>query len=254
MIIKPKGGMFRGMFRHMGLSSADKVVSAGGFTVDLWETFEFDTLTVANLDANDNCATGTWAITDASSKLDMNAVAEYATISNFNSTADPDGYGMRYNNSGGQNAYLQYTFGTAPDANPISVGFWVYVPTGLPDYTTTLILYFYTTGEASYLLRVGIYREASTYIMAWTPSTGPTLPATNAWYWVTLYVKKNATSYMRVYNSSGSLVGTEVNGTAGNFDLKFIQFGRRVGGDTAVYLYYDDLVMDWTDATFPLGP
>jgi len=78
---------------------------------------------------------------------------------------------------------------------------------------------------------------------------------TDTWYWITAKIVKNSTSYISVYDTTRTLVKTEVTGTAANQDTRFISLGRGLNetADNSILVYWDDLVLDWTDATYPLG-
>lgn len=227
-------------------------------TVDLWQTFEFDTLNTTNLAANDNCADGTWAIDDAVSKLSTSTSGERATIEAINATADSGTRGLKYvNDSVYDPAHLLYDWASAK--SNLSLGFWFKAPTAFlgvyDEHDLCVVRNSY--GERGPWIKCCDANAVT--IKLFTPeqnySAGISI-SVNTWYWITLKVVKNDKSYLRVYDTSSAQVGSEVNRTMSNRDSYGLEFGSVIGGarDNGGTFYYDDLIIDWTDATFPLGP
>jgi hypothetical protein len=86
--------------------------------------------------------------------------------------------------------------------------------------------------------------------------SGPISLQPDTWYWFTgLY---GTTHRLRAYDVNGNQVGVErsftgADGANQEFDL--LQFGSLIGNpDQYGPFDFDDLIVDWTDATFPLGP
>ena len=60
---------------------------------------------------------------------------------------------------------------------------------------------------------------------------------------------------MRVYDTSENLVGSEQTCTGKDNDWRYLNFGLLGNldmSDTNVNFYWDAIVADWTDATYPL--
>jgi hypothetical protein len=98
-------------------------------TFDMWQTFDFDTLSVANLDANDHSNEGAWVV-DNDGEASMSASGERAAPAAFNGQQDPGGYGPKYEYLSGnlphQSGCIGYYF--ASNKNVFTAGFWLYVP------------------------------------------------------------------------------------------------------------------------------
>lgn len=57
------------------------------------------------------------------------------------------------------------------------------------------------------------------------------------------------------FDSTGTLVGNEVSGTAGNEVIRYVILGApsSESADNSIETYWDDLLVGWTDSTYPLG-
>lgn len=227
-----------------------KPPSTAVLTVDFWEDFEFATLNTASLAANDHNAGGTWSLTDASTLLSTHASGQKATISTINGSATTGSYGLKRDGSASTAAaYAQYQFAIAPDTTAVSYGFWYYIPSSGGDYSAE-IAYFYN------VVGVRARNIAGVYSIRWDDSTGIiTVPAADAWYWVTAKVTRNATCYLRVYDSTGVQVGSETTFAGRNNSQAYLMIGNiNAATATTGIAYWDNVVVDYTTATFPLGP
>jgi hypothetical protein len=231
-------------------------------TVDLWQTFEGTAITQAQLEANDNCADGTWAVTDASSKLSRSATGEFATLEAINTVADTGTYGLAVDvNALNAAAYIDYI--PASDKTDVSIGFWFKAPAaqiGTYNENDLLVVKSVTAQEGLYVkvanenadnLFVYLYNTTDLYSASYVTIAGDT------WYWCTVRTTKNGTNYLRIYNASGTQVGSEVSSPE-RFNENFHRFifGSFIGIDhtNAGVYYLDDIILDWANATFPLGP
>lgn len=236
-----------------------KIAAAGGsnITADLWQTFENATLNATNLDATDNCATGTWTVTDASSKLSVIGGAESATVSTVNSTADTGTLGLSYSLSGGAVAYLDYAPATAK--NDITVGFWytTATPAGWDAGPTFFVCWDDANGSA---LLVRDERDGGDSTRQLTFVSGTTVKfttgITNATkYWISVRFVRNGTGKISIYNSSGVQQGSTTDITCNNYEVTRMFFGSGITITTqAQSVYFDDIVMNWTAPSNIIGP
>lgn len=227
------------------------VASSGGvvgnMVAGLWQTFEFATVTVGNLAANDNNASAVWTIVGTTPTT--SATGERATISTVNSTADTGTLGLAVdNNTGGS---LKLDLLTYPTTQ--SVGFWVKTAPTNGTYNPIYSLG-ETGGEGSSICYVRCTNTAGTLSFTLTGSTtsaGVTV-SSGTFYWLTLKIVKTGTCLLRVYDTTGSLVGSEQSVTGNTFNSFYHGIG---GGGTSIgTTYYDDLVIDYATAAFPFGP
>jgi len=79
----------------------------------------------------------------------------------------------------------------------------------------------------------------------------------NVWYWVTIQYNAGGTHYMKVYDpTTWLLLGSVSRGATGNYAPDGIAIGRP-GGETGYpsgYWYYDNIVIDYLTAKFPIVP
>ena len=209
-----------------------------GQTVDIHEDFE-DALTspISERDTDNNIDP-------------LNAAAAYA-----------GSYGMKHNlngdTAGGEDAGIGVDLGATRDS--VSWGFWFKMPVGTPtiamdasghvtdpaswgSYITKV--YFYTLAGPAYSVR---FRGAT------FPSPGITGLSPDTWYWLTAKSVKNGTSTLRIYDTAQTQVGSDIEITGNNTaNCDALYIGTDAPGDQDINYYYDDLVIDYTDATFPL--
>lgn len=238
---------------------------ASDITVDLWQTFDFTTLDTTNLAANDHASVGTWSIANADSRLSTTTDSEKLLPGTVNTSLDDSGgtRGLSYvlNGTDFQEGTVTYTFSSSKSA--VSVGWWFKFPSGYvgsfeggqPDLITI------EGGTAARALFVKLTDADQGQITLFTPEQGSSSPINvepGTWYWITAYYGTGgATHKLRVYNTSGSLVGSEQTRTGSTQLADFATFGNLIGdesGVTGAAFEFDDLVMDWSSATFPIGP
>jgi hypothetical protein len=207
-------------------------------TVDLWQ----------NLDATDflsNMPSG-WSKVDASNKLTMSTSGELSTLSCPGSVADTGTRGLAYDATGGAIARLLYT----SDHGTTSFGFWF--KTGVHS---TWYNAFILNIESTVVITYGCGASCPNgYIYIYGGTGTAVSVADNTWYWVTVKFVKNGASLMRVYDTTGSQVGNEMSIDTPDSVWTKAYFGIGDNLNDTSTLYFDDIMMDWTNAVFPLGP
>ena len=231
-----------------------KNAGGGSFDTDLWQTFDFSgTVDATNLAANDNTAAGTWAVTDTASDYSTSVSSQQSRTSSFTGSSS-DTYGLAIDHDGMTNAVeIRYTFDSAPDN--LSVGF-----------------HFKTTSPANWSggpQLIGFYNNSQGILELFTERRNPgtnarqltavynggaaITPVDDTWYWMTLQFNRNATSYMEAYKMDGTLLGSQ-EWTPANYPCSYVKISSGLHSQTGGVSRIDNLVMDWTDATYPLGP
>lgn len=222
------------------------------FTVDLHETFQFTDPTQANFEANDVPATVTWTTNDVAGILiTTSTTAERATLSTFNGVADTGTRGLARSYASTSAAWPEYNIGS--DKTDVSFGFW-FRYTGDPTADKRI----FTTLNAGGSDVVILVYQRVTDTVTWlggANSNGVAL-TTDTHYWITGDITRNATTTARIYNTSGTQVGTDFDVTAANNAIRRVELFNDAAqlADSGISIFLDDFVMDWTDATFPLGP
>lgn len=217
---------------------------------DMWQNFEFSgTVDSTNLGANDHTSIGSWSVSDASTLLSTSASAERATLSTVNGSADSGTYGLIRSFSALALANVTYDWGS--NVSACSVGHWFRF-TQAPANTHRL--WRVTDGLGNTPLYVRI--NTSSYIEIEGGGNNGAALSINTWYWITFQAVKGGTSTCRVYDSSGVQVGSDATYSSPNNNIRYlVLFGENSQiNEAGLSIYIDDIVTDFTSATFPLGP
>lgn len=227
-------------------------------TVDLWQDFDFTTLDTTNLGTNDHATGGTWTITDPNSRLSTSTSAEKISTGLISGNSDSGGTrGLRYDSPADFNAgVVAYEY--ASTHTTISFGFWFRFPAeyvgtfegGQPD-----ILYV-ENALGTNELYVKLTDNNQGQLILFTAEAGGSTTIDvepDTWYWIT--AKYSTTHSLRVYDVDGTQVGAEKTRTGSAQASTIASLGNLIGDEGGGGPFdYDDWVMDWTSATFPLGP
>jgi hypothetical protein len=240
------------------VGASRRVVEGGGganITANIWENFEFATFSTANLAANDNSSDGTWTV--GAGTQTTSGTGEKALLATINSTSDSGhSYGMAIDESVGTANYVSFDWTSAPGAAAVSYGFWFKTPTSTVDSTSVMIFRCY--GGADYVCRVAIYDDGTKSFRIRGNASYVNHSATwaaNTWYWVSVLGDAGGTCRLRIYNDSGTELGTEQTVTAADTTTTGFSLGvDHVYTAGTGSMYWDDLIVDTTDATYPLGP
>lgn len=262
LIVSDTGLAFgSGLQSQTGVGGAGLGVSAGGITVDLWQNFAFATLTVPNLAANDHATGGTWTIVDDDAQLSVDVGADKVSTGLINGEADASGRGFRYNQTlgvVGTPATIRYELPT-PDAT-ISFGFWFrFGPSfvgGFEGGNPDIIHLEPNVGDGTgYYVKLTDNNQAR--FQLFTPASGFSSninAAPDTWYWLTGLF--GTTHRLSVYSEAGALLG-EVTRPGTADAVEEVRWGSLVGQERDTNedpFEWDDLVLDWTNAVYPLGP
>lgn len=230
-----------------GISASLGGGGVGDITVDLHQTFEFATVDQTSLEANDNNVAAVWSV--IGTPPTTNVSAEKATISDVNGVSDAGTLGLVVDNDVGGTPRLDLF--TYPDTQ--SVGFWVKTA---PTNNTYVPIYSVGEGggESSSICYVRCTNTSSVlaFTITGTTTSSDVVVSTGTWYWITVRFTKNGDCKLRVYNDSGSLVGSEQTVTGNNLNPYYHGLGG--AGTSAISSLFDDFVVNYSTAPFPLGP
>ncbi len=212
------------------------------YAYDLYEDFE------------DGTRTG-WTTVDPDTNVDEESAAQ-KRYGSQSCEIDTDGA------TGGKDApYIYYNYGSGQSGN-MSLGFWFYLPSITDTFwgPNNVFLNFGTAAgnPFGHILRVFIDCDTNvtTIWMSGDDSSGTVTLTEGNWHWVTIKVISGGTCLLRVYNTSETLIGSEQSCTGKSNNWQYFNFGilQAIPGmsDTNIKFYWDDIVMDWTDATYPL--
>lgn len=232
--------------------------SATNILVDMWEDFEFASLTAGNLGTHSHTngsVSLTWLVTDTGTKFSMSGTGERTTINNPDNTSDSGTNGLACDCTGGIAATVRITI---PAHDSVSQSIWFFAPTLTAD-APAQIMHFYDavpTSRQAFTWR----RSAGAYDFRCT-TNGITVAELGAgltsgvWYWLTMKYAKSGTLSWEVFDSAGAQVGTTITSA----ETSGAQITRALIGNAsplnqAVTMYFDDWLIDLTSAQFPLGP
>jgi hypothetical protein len=185
-----------------------------------------------------------WAETDVSGVLDIaNTSADYAGT-----------YGMLYDQTGTAVAYIEYTLPAGHSA--VSGGLWYNTRTFTAwNGDGVMVQVMSSTTESALRILFGRSGGDNSLVhrirnLAGTFSSTNSSWSENTWYWITWILTQNGTMYARIYDTTGTQVGSEVSVACGNVDALTVQIRGNISNATDPW--YDDVVVDHTSATYPL--
>jgi len=227
-----------------------KTPATSDITAQVWQTFDFATLSTGNLAANDHTADGSWTLNDSGTKLSMSTSGVKALVSTVNgvSTAGAT-YGMAMDYNGTATCDAQYN-PTSYGANAISYVGAIFVPAFGSDANFE-VFWAYNVVH----LRYRRISAAYTFDLTSGAGTSSGISVTaGAWYYVAVLAQQNATCRLRVYDASGVQVGSEVTSTGSNAAQTNALFGESNThtAQTGVF-YYANWCIN-TSGTWPFGP
>lgn len=223
-------------------------------SASFWLPFEFDTLTTANLEANDNSA-GTWTLNNTRNLIGISGSnAVYRNTSSVNYIFDAGTRGLAYNVNGlaGGGAASSMRFAAPLGITKFSMRFYYYAPS--MNTFNYYGIYRGLNGSGFGFTGNGQVRHFKNPSLAFE-----SVPFTteNAWYRLEIYWERGIKEILSVYNASNQLVGS-FQGVAGAETIFFLEFfyENSTAGATGApsNAYMDNLIIDWVDAKFPLGP
>jgi len=226
-----------------------------GITYDMWVDFEQCTSgsapTTTCLANSTHGTAGTWDVSSMASLITIQTAAQAPKP-----TGDIGTLGMAYNLANGAEGYLRWT----PPSNLSSLSFGLWYKTGQPG-TFVEGPHFITLNNVAYgtMERLSDERSSkdnSRQIRVSPLDVAVTGLADNTWYWCTMKWIQNGAGSFSVYDASLNLVGTVNFTDATNVPAQQILLGNSsaTAAEAGETTYFDDLVVDYTNANFPLVP
>jgi hypothetical protein len=217
-------------------------------TADFWQTFEVETLTAANLALTDNTTSGTWSILNTAS-FAITSSAQCRNSTTINNLYDNGVKGITYLANVtvvDGNSNLIYNFGT--NRSRFSMRFYIN-STSIPLFGGKSVIQIVNS------LGFGV---APNFAYYYNPSENPLprlynvgMPSMFTWYRVEMYCDTSTTCKFSMYTINGTFLGENTFTLTGA--PAAIWFFRNSGA-TSVTSLMDNLVIDWTNATYPIGP
>ena len=171
-----------------------------------------------------------------------------------------------------QDAAAKYrgTYGMSCAAGTAAEMYVLWDPTG--TYSTVSAGWWYKTGQFSafsgeryicrgldgsdnqlFVIREGRSAGDNSRRLSWTLDSNVITVSDNTWYWVTFQWTSGGTCQLAVYTTAGAQVGSTLSATGAAGSVGKWWWGT-YGISSSTATYFDDIHIDTTDATFPLGP
>jgi Concanavalin A-like lectin/glucanases superfamily/Bacterial Ig-like domain (group 2) len=223
---------------------------------DMYIDFEHDSVGAAmnatELAASTHGVAGAWSVLDPGNLLTTQSAAQEP--SNV-LTGDTGNRGIAYDLANGGTGNIQW--GLPASQSTLSFGLWY--KTGQPgpwiEGPHFVTLYNWGTGN---LLRLSDERSSGNNARQIRVSPlDSAVPVTdNTWYWLTMKWTQQGVGTFNVYDTFFNLIGSVNFTDAFNSPVQAILLGNtsNTAGQPGITTYYDDFIIDYTNANFPLLP
>jgi hypothetical protein len=184
-----------------------------------------------------------WTETDTGSLLDdVDATQAHSGTNSMSVAFDGD-----------TDAYQTYDIGS--NKTDISISFWFYTGAG-PEGDVNAVIGSFGQAVGTTTIRVYYQKASGVYHFGLRGTSfcwGDAGVTANNWYRLEVDVTQNNTSTLYIYNAAGAEVDN-VSCTANDNGVRYLFFGHIGSSPGWSTFYFDDLGIDYTDATTPLSP
>lgn len=227
---------------------------SSGITVDLWQTFEGTTPDTNSLSANDGTSLGLWLTNDTAGLITF--VQDDKSLGGLlvNGTTDTGHTNAMQRTSGSASAAsVAFDLQTANSKPAWSIRYW-WKYQGTFGANRRLNKVFGTASGA--FPRLDITYNTKYVQFSGLVNSNASALASNTWYLITAKYTSNGTCYARAYDTNLVQVGQEITDTGHNSNPRYLHVPSDAVETTesTVKFFYDDIMIDWTDATYPLLP
>lgn len=233
-------------------------------TADLWQDFEFDVLDGASLDAHDHYGPSAWSVNNTHGSMDVAGQMQVQGAINSLTDSGTRGFGIDCNFVGGRTT-ANFAMLSGPGVKThLSVGFYLKMPAGWNDSfreqdvirlenLTGVRQIYVKAADGQFgdgVTRFHLHNETDGY------SPGVQVTAGEKYWIVVEYDSTNIIARMRVYDQNNAQVGVEQTRVTSSSGVSGIIIGPLIGSTGAFVgkMFIDNFLVDWTDATYPLGP
>jgi hypothetical protein len=261
----PLQGQASGMSPSSAMPAASATAASsrvgGSFpwvTYDMWLDFEQDTLgarmSATELANSTHGVKGSW---DISSTNNLCATQSAAEDLGHAATGDPGTRGMAYDLGPGGQGYIQWNLPT--DKSSLSFGIWYKTeqPGRFVEGPHFITLFNLAFGP---MLRLSDERSGVTNARQVRVSPLDNVAiggiSDNTWYWFTMRWVQHGAGTASVYDTNLNLVGTVNFTDPFNSPAQAILLGNSIAepGQSGQTIYFDDLIVDYMHANFPVLP
>jgi hypothetical protein len=225
--------------------------------IDFESSTDGTTIDTGILAASTHCGNGIWSLTPSpitGMTISTDAQKELPSPVTTCGTQYGDAAGtrgLRYDVSQ-TSRYAAYNWSTT--SSSASVGFFYKITVSDTNYYSV----FNINGRSGLDYAVlNVHDGAMRLEVGSQISSAPITISPDTWYWVTMQYNAGGTHHLQVYDTtSWALLGDISNGATGNDSPDGISMGRTrmETGYPSAYWYYDNIVIDYLTAKFPIVP
>jgi len=258
VVVGTAGGNFDAVTYYVGNVYVDSALGGGpppSMYLDFENSADGTTVTPSILASSTHCGNGLWSVTsNPITGLTISTDAQKqlhspVTTCGKQYTDTTGTRGLRYDISQ-TSRYAAYAWSTP--SSSVSAGFYFKIGVTDANYYSAFAI---TAGGGDYaVLHI---RGGAIYIETFTGTTTPIPISQDTWYWVTIQYNAGGTHHLQVYETAGwTLLGSASNAATGNYKPTGIEIGRTgsESGFPSAYWYYDNVVVDYLNGTFPILP
>jgi hypothetical protein len=222
--------------------------------IDFENSTDGTTIDTGVLAASTHCGNGIWSLsTDPMVGITISTTGQKPLPSPVTTC------GTQYTDAAGTPG-LQYdmsqtarraTYTWSTTSNSASVGFFFEITVSDTNYYTV----FNIAGGPDYAA-LNIH-DGAMALETKSSNSSPIPMSPNVWYWVTIQYNAGGTHQMQVYDTTNwTLLGSGSGAATGNYQPTDIEIGRNGSepGFPSAFWYYDNIVIDYLTAKFPIVP
>ena len=257
LVVGSAGGIFDPMTYFIGNVYANSALGGGlppSAYIDFESSTDGTTIDTGILAASTHCGNGLWSLsTDPILGMTISVAGQKQLPSPVTTC------GTQYSDAAGTRG-LQYdmsqtarraTYTWSTTSNSASVGFFFEITVSDTNYYSV----FNITGGLDYAA-LNIHNGAMALEVK-SSTSNPIPMSPNVWYWITIQYNAGGTHQMQVYDTTNwTLVGSGSGAATGNYQPTDIEIGRNGSepGFPSAFWYYDNIVIDYLTAKFPIVP
>jgi uncharacterized protein YjdB len=223
--------------------------------IDFENSADGTTITTDILAASTHCGNGIWSLS-ADPLIGMtiatNGQKQLPTPVATCGTQYTDATGTRGLQYDMSQTARRATYNWSTTASSASVGFFYKITVSDQNYYSVFTL---TSGGGDY---AGLnIHDGSMYLETKTDLSNPIPMSPNVWYWITMQYNAGGRHYLQVYESTNwTLLGSVSGAASGNDQPWGMEIGRNGSepGFPSAYWYYDNIIVDYLTAKFPILP
>ena len=257
LVVGSAAGKLDAMTYFIGNVYVNSALSGGpppSAYIDFESSTDGTTIDTGILAASTHCGNGVWSLsTDPIVGMTISAAGQKQLPSPITTC------GTQYSDAAGTRG-LQYdmsqtarraTYTWSTTSNSASVGFFFEITVSDTNYYTV-----FNIGGGLDYAALNVHNGA----MALETKSGNSNPISmlpNVWYWITIQYNAGGTHQMQVYDTTNwTLLGSGSGAANGNYQPTDIEIGRNGSepGFPSAFWYYDNIVVDYLTAKFPIVP